>query len=102
MGSVVVTALGKITGTLTGAIGDDRSVLLVPDPVRLAILVEPLGHEQVRRRSPVRATVGKFDPRAHEYLRRLGERDHAKPKGKRAVALGSFFGLRPHQRRHRS
>jgi hypothetical protein len=38
--SVVVTALGKITGTLTGAIGDDRSVLLVPDPVRLAIRVE--------------------------------------------------------------
>ena len=36
----VVTALGKITGTLPGAMGDDRSVLLVPDPVRLAIRVE--------------------------------------------------------------
>src|SRR5262249_57929574 len=45
------------------------------------ILVEPLGCEQFRRRPPMRATVGKFDPRAHEYLRRLGERDHAKPKG---------------------
>jgi hypothetical protein len=45
------------------------------------ILVEPFGREQFRRRSPMRAAVGKFDPRAHEHLRRIGERDHAKPKG---------------------
>jgi hypothetical protein len=35
----------------------------------------------------MRAAVGKFDPRAHEYLRRLGERDHAKPKGQAQAYL---------------
>src|SRR5262249_35312430 len=45
------------------------------------IFVEPLGRKQFRRRSPMRVTVGKFDTRAHEYLRRRGERHHAKPKG---------------------
>ena len=44
------------------------------------ILVEPLGREQLRRRSPMRAAVGKLDARAHEHLRRLRERDHAEPK----------------------
>jgi hypothetical protein len=51
------------------------------------ILVEPLGREQFRRRSPMRATVEKFDPRAHKHLRRLGERDHAKPKGQAQAYL---------------
>src|SRR5262249_29639674 len=67
------------------------------------ILVEPLGHEQFRRRSPVRATVGKFDPRAHEYLRRLGERDHAKPKGQAQAYLPfvkAYFSNREYGRRH--
>src|SRR5262249_39614993 len=45
------------------------------------ILVEPLGRQQFRRRSPMRATVETFDPGAHEHLRRFDERDHAKPKG---------------------
>ena len=45
------------------------------------ILVEPLGRQQLRRRSPMRAAIGKLDPHAHERLRRLGERDNAEPKG---------------------
>ena len=45
------------------------------------ILVEPLGRQQLRRRSPMRAAVGKLDPHTHERLRRLGERDNAEPKG---------------------
>jgi len=67
------------------------------------ILVEPLGREQFRRRSPVRATVGKFDPCAHEYLRRLGECDHAKPKGQAQAYLPfveAHFSNREYGRRH--
>ena len=51
------------------------------------ILVEPLGHEHFRRRSPMRVTVRKLDAGAHEYLRRLGECDHAEPKGQAQAHL---------------
>ena len=67
------------------------------------ILVEPLGREQLRRRSPTRATVEKFDSGAHEHLRRLGERDHAKPKGQAQAYLPfveAHFSNREYGRRH--
>ena len=82
---------GAWSGRIRIGIGGERErkaklleILLIGER---EVLVEPLGHEHFRRRSPMRAAVGKLDACAHENLRRLGERDHAEPKGQAQAHL---------------